>query len=76
MRAPDNSPMEQPVGTTTDCFSVSIYLADRTLRLAGYEVYRFAGYELYRDGAEDRATVKTFFEKLFTRHHIIPDNEP
>jgi hypothetical protein len=42
---------------------------DRSLRLAGYEVYRFGGEEM-RDA--DRATtmLSEFFEALLTRHAV------
>lgn len=43
---------------------------DRTLRLAGYEVYRFGGYELQR--LEDAHVVIAFFNALFQRHPIQP----
>ncbi|MDY1590458.1 AbiJ-related protein, partial [Pseudomonas paraeruginosa] len=43
--------------------------ADRSLRLAGYEVYRFGGYELSEAGAEH--TMMRFYQSLFTKHKII-----
>ena len=41
---------------------------DRTLRLAGYEIYRFGGYELQRP--EDAHVVIAFFNALFQRHSV------
>lgn len=41
---------------------------DRSLKLAGYEVYRFAGIELQRDDVSSK--VKVFFNALFKRHGI------
>lgn len=43
---------------------------DRTLRFAGYEIYRFGGYELQRP--EDAQVVIAFFNALFQRHSIQP----
>ena len=43
-------------------------IADRQLRLNGYEVYRFGGYEFQ---AEDiTITIVKFFDKLFKKHRI------
>jgi len=47
----------------------STMMADRQLRLLGYEVYRFSGYELYTQSAACK-TVKEFFARLFERHRI------
>lgn len=41
---------------------------DRSLKLAGYDVYRFAGIELQRNDASSK--VKVFFDALFKRHGI------
>lgn len=43
-------------------------LADRELRLAGYEVYRFGANELVGAGAEK--VILGFFEKLFRLHRV------
>lgn len=43
---------------------------DRTLRLAGYEIYRFGGYELQRP--QDALVVIAFFNALFQRHSVQP----
>lgn len=40
---------------------------DRSLRLAGYEIYRFGGAELHPDDLDAEARVRRFFEK---RHHV------
>lgn len=44
-------------------------LADRELRLAGYEVYRFGAVELSNDSST-QAAASEFFETLFERHKI------
>ena len=44
-------------------------LADRELKLNGYEVYRFGGYELM-DDETGPVIIKEFFEKLFKKHGI------
>lgn len=41
---------------------------DRSLKLAGYDVYRFAGIELQRKDASYK--VKNFFDALFKRYGI------
>lgn len=43
---------------------------DRSLRLAGYEVYRFGAHELTADRAVDG--LRTFFRELLTAHHVLP----
>ena len=52
---------------------------DRRLRLAGYELYRFGAAEFsdvkmidgkFKVGPTSRALAKTFFERLFERHHV------
>ena len=49
-------------------------IADRQLRLNGYEVYRFGGYEFQ---AEDvTITIVNFFRKLFKKHGIAINNQP
>ena len=41
---------------------------DRSLKLAGYDIYRFAGIELHRDDASYK--IKCFFDSLFKCHGI------
>lgn len=43
--------------------------ADRSLRLAGYEVYRFGAHELLQDNAE--AVLVGFYRALFERYSLI-----
>jgi hypothetical protein len=45
-------------------------MADRELRLAGYEVYRFGGHELFGTAAE--VAVTSFFRSLFAKHSVGP----
>ncbi len=42
--------------------------ADRSLKLAGYDIYRFAGVELHHDDASSK--IKYFFDALFKYHGI------
>lgn len=42
--------------------------ADRSLKLAGYDIYRFAGVELHHDDASYK--IKCFFDALFKCHGI------
>lgn len=42
--------------------------ADRSLKLAGYDIYRFAGVELHHDDASYK--IKYFFDALFKYHGI------
>jgi hypothetical protein len=42
---------------------------DRTLRLAGYEIYRFGGYE-FVDNQAPTAKLAEFFEVLLGRHNV------
>ena len=42
--------------------------ADRSLKLAGYDIYRFAGVELHHDDASYK--IKCFFDALFKYHGI------
>lgn len=44
--------------------------ADRSLRLAGYEVYRFGGYELSLPEAEEQMI--SFYRSLFRRYELLP----
>ncbi|QDT48908.1 hypothetical protein Pan258_29550 [Symmachiella dynata] len=46
-------------------------IADRDLRLAGYEVYRFGGAELSSKNA-CKTLVESFFIRLFEKHDIRP----
>ena len=48
-------------------------VADRELRLAGYEVYRFGAAEL-SDEKTSQAVAAEFFEALFERHHVQYSN--
>ncbi|MEA5509638.1 hypothetical protein VB715_07665 [Crocosphaera sp. UHCC 0190] len=42
--------------------------ADRSLRLAGYEIYRFGGYELR--GEPGKELVDEFFRSLLRKHGV------
>lgn len=44
-------------------------IADRNLRLLGYEVYRFGGQEFYQENIE--SDIQVFFDKLFRKYHLI-----
>jgi len=59
----------------------SMIKEDRDLRLKGYELYRFGGAEFSDSiaggqtisvGNDSARTVKSFFERLFTRHGVLP----
>ena len=52
-----------------DCARYSTMVADRELRLAGYEVFRFGAEELYGD--EVHEVLKKFFEDLFVRRGVL-----
>ena len=45
---------------------------DRSLRLAGYEVYRFGAKELM-DGEESRYLVRQFFASLLEKHRAAAE---
>jgi len=45
---------------------------DRSLRLAGYEVYRFGGNE-FRGPERGRAAIGSFFRKLLARHGLLKE---
>lgn len=48
---------------------------DRRLKLAGYEVYRFGGYELWFDKDQAERMLVDFFESLFLRYELAPENQ-
>ena len=61
--------VDDGVPTASPALYADTVKADRTLRLAGYEVYRFGGHELTAPSAGAQA-VGEFFSALFRRHGI------
>lgn len=50
-------------------FSDHRHMAERDLRLHGYEIYRFGANELVGDGAPD--VIAEFFERLLKLHKVF-----
>lgn len=48
-------------------------VADRELKLRGYEIYRFGGYELPNE-EKSKDVVNFFFEQIFLKYNILENS--